>query len=565
MPMKPRALLLLAAGFIFTACAGGSAASPGYSTGSGGSVGNHCTTIACVPSLTGSLSLAMEIDPPNSATTAAITELPSVDLSVEPIPPKLLMAVAGTSVTATFTAPSNAAAPSSANVVLTVPTTIPGRPDLTFQAPTVGGASVSVISGSLTVPLTAIDRPATLALIPAPPADQQSPPFSFPVTVGAMLGEEIPGDGFTISGTLVSAVGTAPAATFVARALQDGVVVSNAPLTQSNGPTDSFRLLLPAAVTANGNPLTIQLMPQGSAPADPWFVSGPIAPQANTTALSIMLPAYSNLNEFKINIKGSDDRAVAGALVHAQTVVGVSTVGSTQFARDGLTDANGTVNLSLLPGTAQTALKYQITVVPPTNSPSGIPCDIPVDVTVGGSTVNVASAPTLMTIMLAARPTLTGVVKDSQGYPLSNVTVTATQETSDNAACTSATPIPTSATSNLNGMFALALDPGTYQIDYDPPTGSAAPRFTEYGYRIDGQALMMTHDVTLPAGAAVAGTVLAPDGRTTLQSATVRLFEVRCMGADCTGPNRTAPMLRAVTVTDGNGSFRVAVAAPAQR
>ncbi len=73
----------------------------------------------------------------------------------------------------------------------------------------------------------------------------------------------------------------------------------------------------------------------------------------------------------------------------------------------------------------------------------------------------------------------------------------------------------------------------------------------------------MTHDITLPQGAAVMGTVVAPDGKTPLQSATVRLFEVRCTGADCTGPNRTAPALRAVAVTDGNGSFRVAVAAPA--
>ena len=558
--MKPRPFLLLALASAFTGCAGAkSGASPDYGTGSGGSIGNHCTTIACVPSLTGSLSLAMEIDPPNSATTAAITELPSVDLSVEPIPTKNLIATAGASVTASFSAAANAAAPSSANVVLTVPTTIPGRPDLTFQASTVGGASASVLSASLTVPQTAIYTSATLALIPSPPADQQSPPFSFPVTVSAMLGETIPSDGFTISGTLVSAVGTAPASTFVARALQDGIVVSNAPLTQLNGSIDSFRLLLPSAVATSGDPLTIQLMPQSS--ADPSFVSGPIAPQANTTALSIMLPAYSNLNQFNLNIKGSDDRAVVGALVHAQTVVGTSTVGATQFARDGLTDANGIVSLSLLPGTAQTALNYQITVVPPTNSHSAIPCDTPVDVTVGGSTVNVASAPTLMTIMLTARPTLTGTVKDYQGYPLSNVTVTATQVTSDNAACTSATPSPTSVTSDGHGMFALSLDPGTYQIDYDPPTGSAAPRFTEYGYRIAGPDYV-THDVTLPQGAAVMGTVVAPDGKTPLQSATVRLFEVRCTGADCTGPNRTAPMLRAVTVTDAAGSFRVAVAAP---
>ena len=276
-----------------------------------------------------------------------------------------------------------------------------------------------------------------------------------------------------------------------------------------------------------------------------------------------MLPAYSNLNLFNVNIRGSDDRPVVGALVHAQTVVGTSTVGSTQFARDGLTDMNGTVGLSLLPGTAQTALNYQITVVPPANSASAIPCDTPVDVTVGGSTVNVASAPTLMTIMLTARPTLSGTVKDYQGYPLSNVTVTATQETSDNTGCTSATPAPTSMTSDTHGIFALALDPGTYQVDYDPPTGSAAPRFTEYGVqdRWAGGVGDSRHDPARGARRST-GTVVAPDGKTPLQSATVRLFEVRCTGADCTGPNRTAPTLRAVAVTDGNGSFRVAVAAP---
>lgn len=560
--MKLTALLLFAGALAFAGCAGAANSAAYSGSGSGGSVGSHCTTIACVPGVTGSLNLAIEIDPPNSATTAAITELPSVDLSVEPISPKVLRAIAGATVTATFTAVPNAAAPSSANVVLTVPSAIPGRPDLTFQAPTTVGASASVISGSVTVPQSAIGSMGALALIPSSPADQQNPPFSFPVMVSATLSESIPGDSFTINGTLVSAVGTAPAATFVARALQDGVVVSNAPLAQSNGSIDSFRLVLPAAITANGDPLTIQLSPQS--PADPWFVSGPIAPQASTTALSIMLPAYSNLNQFNLNLRGSDDRAVVGALVHAQTVVSTSTLGSTQFARDGITDANGMASLSLLPGTAQTALDYQITVVPPTNSSSAaIPCDIPVAVTVGGSLVNVASAPTLMTIMLTGRPTLSGTVKDYQGYPLSNVTVTATQETSDNAGCTSATPAPTSMTSDPHGIFALALDPGTYQVDYDPPTGSAAPRFTEYGVRIGGPAALVTHDMTLPQGAAVMGTVYAPDGKTALPSATVRLFQVRCTGADCTGPNRTAPALQAVAVTDGNGSFRVAIAVPA--
>ena len=554
-------LLLFAAASAFAGCAGRNSENA-EGIGTGGSIGTHCTTISCLPTVSGSLSLAIEIDPPSSVPTAAITELPTVDLSVEPVPSQILTAAAEMEVTATFNAAASAAAPSSASVVLTVPSSIPGRPDLTFQAPTVGGASASVISASLTIPQTVLGEAATLALIPLPPADQQSPPYSFPVTLAAMLGASIPGDNFTISGTLLSAIGTPPAATFVARAFQDGALVSNAPIMQSTGSTDPFKLLLPSAVTANGDPLTIQLMPQGQTPADPTFVSNPIAPQPSMTSLSVMLPAYLKLNQFNVSVKGSDDMPVSGALVHAETVVGTSTLGTTEFARDGLTDTSGIVGLSLLPGSAQTAVNYQITVVPPANSVFAIPCDSPVGAKVGGSAVNVASAPTLITIMLSARPTLVGTVRDYQGYPLSNVAITATQETSDNASCTSATPAPAGTTTATNGTFDLPLDPGTYQLDYDPPTGSAAPRFTEYGFTVGGPA-SVTHNVTLPAGAAVAGTVYAPDGMTPLPSATVRLFQVRCTGTDCTGPNRTAPALMGVTVTDGYGSFRVAVATSA--
>jgi hypothetical protein len=566
MSMRLPALLLLLATSALAGCAGAKSESAGGS-GAGGSIGTtHCTTIACVPAVTGSLSLAIEIDPPTNATTATVTELPTVSLSVEPIPAKELMADAQASVSVFFTATANAAAPSSGSVVLTVPTAIPGRPDLTFQAPTVGGASASVISASLTVPQTAVmaGQTATLALIPLPPADQQSPPYSFPVTLAPMLAQSLPSDNFTISGTLLSAYGTPPMATFVARAYQDGALVSNAPVMPGGitAATDPFKLLLPSAVTANGDPLTIQLTPQGQTPADPWFASNPIAPQANATALAVTLPAYSNLNQFNVIVKGDNGTAVSGALVHAQTVVGTSTLGSTEFARDGLADVNGTVVLSLLPGTAQAALNYQITVVPPANSAFAIPCDSPVAVTVGGSTTTTIPAPTLTTIMLAARPTMVGTVRDNQGYPLSNVAITATQETPDNASCTSATPAPASATTAADGTFMLALDPGTYQIDYDPPVGSAAPRFTEYGVPVTGSA-SLTHDETLPQGAAVTGTVVDTNGAA-LSSATVRLFQVRCMGgADCTGPNRTAPALRGVAVTDGNGSFRVAVASSA--
>ena len=65
--------------------------------------------------------------------------------------------------------------------------------------------------------------------------------------------------------------------------------------------------MLPSAAVAAANPLTIQLTPQTQ--SDPWFVSKPVSfpmSQATSSFGPIMLPAYSNPNQFNLVVRSAD-------------------------------------------------------------------------------------------------------------------------------------------------------------------------------------------------------------------------------------------------------------------
>ncbi|HVV52219.1 MAG TPA: carboxypeptidase-like regulatory domain-containing protein [Polyangia bacterium] len=558
------ALMALAAGAsTLVACAGAGSSSGGLagssgSTGAGGSVGPRCTTTACLPALTGSLVWAVEITPPSSS-SAAITQLAGFDLSALASHP--LMADAQSAVSATFTAPASAALPASANVVITVPSLIAGRPALTFEAPA-SGASTSSLSASLSVPLHLVSAgvPATLALVPLPPSDQQSPPYTSTVTLAANVGAQIAAGNFSISGTLESAFATPPATTFVARAFEAGALVSNAPLTNAQG---AFQLLVPAA--AAGNALTVQLTPltPPQNPTDPWFVSMPImvpaqvpTPYSPLGTMPIMLPAYTTPNLFGIAVVDARAQPIGGVTVQAQTTLATTSVGSTQFSYTATTgtSAPGVASLGLLPGTAGAPRSYTLVAIPPPTSSSGTTCSS-VSVTSGAALGSTAPPPSSGTITLLTRPVLAGTVRDAQGYALANVAITATPGPQPTGNCPSTPASPGSTTTDAQGGFSFPLDPGTYQLDYDPPAGSAAPRLTEslqVGQDLD-------HEVTLPAAVAVEGMVVGQDG-TPLSSTTVRFYDPQCTGTDCAVP--PAPTLRAQVVTDANGAFVVAVPSP---
>jgi Carboxypeptidase regulatory-like domain len=544
-PLPHIALVMLAplAAIGAGACAGSADSATQSSTGSGGNSG--CLTSDCVPQLSGSKTWAIEIDPP-STSAAALTELLGVDWGAGPV---MLTADAQTMVAANFQAATGGTVPSMANVALTFSPQIGGRPDLTFEASAVGTAT-GAASATLSVPLAAVGRTAALQLIPLSPSDQQSPPLSFPVSVAETLPPEtLPASYQSMGGTLLSAFMTPLASTFVARAFQSGALVSNAPLTGSDG---TFQLLL--GTLAPTGSVTVELTPQDQGGPDPWYTSAPLAPGTNLG--QIVLPTYSSPNAFKITVDAADNSnaLVGGALVQAQAIVGSNPAGTTDFLGTGTTAADGTVNLSLLPGTATTPLLYQLTVIPPASSTYATQCLPPVGVIAGGT----AAAPAnLLTVGLSRRPMLSGTVTTASGTPVANVAITATAEPASSGSCPA---VSASGKADANGNFNLPLDPGTYQLDFDPPAGSSAPRLTRLAVNVPAQ---VPYDVTLPAAALVQGTVYGPD-QAPLPFATVRIFEILCTGQDdCFGPTRTPPSLLAQTVSDGNGNFQAVVNANA--
>jgi hypothetical protein len=550
--------LVIAAGAP-SGCAGSKSGAANL-TGSGGSSGIGCQTSACVPAIATHVTWAIEIDPPGSA-AAALTELPAQDVGPAPL---VLYSVSQVAVDATFTGGASSPVPATANVVLTVPPLIGGRPDLSFEVAAESDKASGTTSGSLELPAGRIGGMGTLQLVPLSPADQQSPPAAFAVQVAAAIAEPLPMSYAAIGGTLVSSLGTAPTATFVARAFQGGTQISNAPLSGSDG---TFQLLL-APIQA-GTSVIVELTPQNQGGPDPWYTSTAVLPGANLG--TIMLPAYSNPNVFTLPVVGADDptAAVSGAFVRAQAILFSSAAGATDFLRAGTTSANGTVPLSLIPGTATTLLDYDLTVIPPASSPYATRCIMAVGVSVGGT----ATAPvTLPAVALPRRPVLTGTVTNSLGIPVPYVAVAATAGPAPTGGCSSTPAVSSNIIADENGHFSLPLDPGNdvdhpavYQLDYDPPAGSSAPRLTEVAVMVPPGVAEFERDVTLPTGALVQGTVYAPgSGGLPLPSATVRIFEVRCSGQDdCFGPARTPPWLRGQTATDANGSFRVVVPAPA--
>ncbi|HZL19509.1 MAG TPA: carboxypeptidase-like regulatory domain-containing protein, partial [Polyangia bacterium] len=500
--------------------------------------------------------------PLNSA-PAAFTELPSVAFDASGLS---LPADSPKSVEVTFGGGAvGNPVPTTANLVLTVPSLIPGRPDLVFENAAAFDAPSSTISGSLSLPAATMGRAsATLQLIPLSPADQQSPPASFSVTVATSLTETLPTNVLPMSGTLLSALNAPPSATFVARAFLAGTQVSNAPLTASDG---TFQLLL--APAAAGSLVTVELTPQSQSGADPWYTSSALDPAMNRTLPPIMLPAYSSPNAFTLTVQDANDPTtpVGGAFVRAQVILGSGSAGTTNFQAAGTTSlpmahgGGGTVTLSLLPGTFQTPLEYDLTVIPPASSFYATQCFQAVAVQAGGT----ANAPSsLVAIGLTRRPVLTGTVTDATGRPVANVAITATAGPASTGGCTDTPAVSSSTIADSNGNFSLPLDPGSYRLDYDPPAGASVPRLTETAFTIPATGVVqLTHDVALPVAALVRGTVLGPDGAP-LPSATVRIFRVLCTGQDdCFGPTRTAPELLAQTVSDGSGNFQAVVNANA--
>jgi hypothetical protein len=504
---------------------------------------------------------AIEIAPPPRS-GAQLTELPYG--SATPV----ITAGAEFELTVPFRGSASVGAnlPTSASAIVTVPSRIPGRPDLAFQGRLELGTTNAMTgltnaTARVNLPDALRGQMGTVSLVPLPPSDEKTPPYTFPVPI-PMVGMpfailDLPTNARTLRGLVRDSLDN-PKTLFTARAFQNGVLVSTTPTTAATAtnPAGNFVLLLPGDTPGDG--ITLELVPM-SGTSDPWVTySGLSLTQQNTDLGAISLPAALTTTPFQATVHGGNagGTPVPGATVRAHTTLpGGDTRVSATFAREGVSDAGGTVNMSLMPGTTNNPRPYTVSVVPPAGSIWATQCfdNVPAQWS-GGAPVTL-----LLDVTLPRRAVITGNVMSASGGPVGSVAVTA-------IAMGAMPPLPnclvgpaiTSATTDAMGSFTLPLDPGTYQLEYDPPAGSPFPRIIE-SLEVTPAEANRTILVRLPAPVLVEGDVLKAPG-IPLPNAIVRLFERRI---NCRPTDPCAPWLRATTQTDANGHFRAIAAMPA--
>jgi hypothetical protein len=527
-----------------------------------GCVAGECIPFAAVPE-----SWALDLSPlpeaPASFTEVMTTAAAGASLNIK--------ASAKLSVTITFSVEAPSAALTRAHVVLTVPSAIPGRPELTFETNLPESSVAGVVpSVTLAIPADVVGRAGTIQILPTAPDNLTHAPVRQRVVVAAALQVALPAKALTLRGRVLSAVGD-PRPGFTARAFSDGALLSNSAVTGADG---VFSLMVPAQLAANAQtaPLvSIDVTPPADGPADPWLSVKPFPLAAGKDLGDLKLPPFSQANVFRFVAHGltTDGPPVARALVRAHAALADSADGtfSTDFQQDGLTDAAGRASLELLPGSTGELRGYDLTVIPPAGSPYGLRCIAKFPLSTGGTAEAPANVPGLV---LPVRPMLAGTVTGHDGTPAAGVVIVATRTEGDPAASCPAEvgSAPATITTDEQGGFALPLDPGVYRIDYDPPARAAVPRLTETDVVVpasdsgaDGGVGQVWHSVRLPAGVLITGTTRDSAGGV-LPLAGVRLYDVTCAAETCTDTLRSAPILRGQTRSDATGHFRAVVAAP---
>jgi hypothetical protein len=504
--------------------------------------GHACAGGRCLPRAAPPATWSIELAP-RSDSPAALTELTGVQAPAGAFD---LQAADKVTLAGTLTLDAGAAPLTVAHIVLAVPSTIPGRPDLQFETDLPAAKDAAAPTFRLSVPAPILGRSGRFQVLPLPPSDRDYAPLraTLPVATGLVL--PLAGTRLTVRGRLLSAVG-APRGGFTARVFLGGELVSNVDVTTAAGTADdgAFTLLVPkSAADAAAPAFTLDLDPTADA-GDPRFASKPFALAANVDLGDVALPPFGQANVFRFVVSGADDQkpAVSGAVVRAWTLLADDAKGKTDFVRAAPTDGMGRASLGLLPGTTNGLVDYDVAVVPPPDSEYGVRCIAKFPLASGGTGEQPAILPP---VLLPRRAKVSGIVRDHGGTPAAGVMVLATRTAADPASHCAANvgAAPATTTTGKDGAYTLSLDPGTYRLDYDPPSGAPFPRFVETTLVVPlaGVADTIAHDASLPAGAIVEGTASGPDG------APLPLSGVRIYDEGAT--------LRAQTRTDASGHFR---------
>jgi hypothetical protein len=494
---------------------------------------------------------------PRSDSVSARTDIASVALG-----PDLIQIQADDRVVLTGTVHNGAAA----HVVVLTPSPIPGQADLQFET------DLADFNFQLGVGASLLQSRATVWLLPKTQTPGQ-PPVPFLTTLDTVLNFTFPASAeMTVVRAILHDSLELPASGYMARAYVGTSVVSNAATTDELG---LFTLLIAPKTLANDKQtmITVELTPPAAQDSGPRFVTQPFPVVAGTVnsvlPRTFRMPAFLTPAPLRFTVQSPNRNAqpVSDATVRFRTDIPTAWAasdgmaasdGTAIYEREARTNGLGEVEVLLIPGTATDPRNYQITIQPPPDSGYAARCVPLHPVTIAG---NQGQPQYSTTFTLDPQFTLQGNILGSDGLPAVAVTVTATPTAADPGCVNAISKAPISSTTLRNGSYQMLVDPGTYRLDIDPPIGAPLPRLTEEAERAITIANNTTHDVMLPAGEVVDGTVVGANGMP-LGSAGIRILQVLCQEESCIGASRIPPALRSQTRTDTDGRFRAVLPPP---
>lgn len=418
--------------------------------------------------------------------------------------------------------------PTAATVLATRPSRIAGRPDVVYAA------TVDPIAGAYSLAVSR-NQAGEQYLVTVSPTDATLvPPMQR--TVDALSDRAVDfalPDPLTLPqlhGTVVDSLED-PIANVQLQATDPttGQVLSTTVSTDATG-AFSLRLVAnpPGTVQLTAAPVTTTAqLPTLTQAVD----TSKLSPTTNALTVNLAMPALPVALPVSYLVQGASPSGgmtpVPGAVCVFTTDVTdpLSTMGTkASFSVTAMADDTGTVNANLIPKPSGNRV-YSVNVSPDASS-NFQPLT---------TSVTVANKGWGGDISLLLRPQLSGRVVDSNGQPLSSLTVVpalATLGENVSAQIYAALTAPAATNADDDGRFAVRLNPGAWDIGIIPAATSMLPRVWLDKLSVTTGDVVLANPIVLPMGVVVQGSVIDATG-VPITSADVRIYVVPTANSSC--------------------------------
>jgi hypothetical protein len=501
-------------------------------TGASACIGRVCVSrLASTPYTVG-----IELEPPAESGLArrdhvgiTFTGEPAV-LEIDRQVPLLITLVPGL--------PGPADAASAVRASLTGASPIAGRPELEFQADGINGGPMQPWVTRIAAPESWIARAARLRVLPAPPLDRIFGPWELALAIAPEPVVILPGPNEHLMVEGVVAATTAPGApvpTYEARLYVGDRLVSNLGRSDAGG---HFVLRAQKTLIDPNAEARIEIAATDPAAAQAVLVL-PFKGETNVGVLSF--PPAPQALPFQVPVVTEDatKSPVPGATVRFVTTLPAG-AGEVRYTAIAQTGKDGKAALALLPGTGGTTRDYAVTVVPPARGEAGSLCVTTYAIAAPATAVGIGAA-----LLLPRRAALTGRVRRFDNHPALAMRLRAVRLAPATASpCVAGSGAVFETTTDGDGLYRLALDPGTYRVELDAGPASGLPRHIVPTAQVTGETAL---DIALPEPVFVEGRVVHSAAGVAAARTQIRAVAARPDGVEVIG----------TAITNGAGEFRL--------